>query len=54
MTLLPRKENEKFVWGEVESLAFRILKQKLTSKPIFTIPDFTKNLECQLTLQLMD
>ncbi|GJZ73231.1 putative reverse transcriptase domain-containing protein, partial [Tanacetum coccineum] len=36
-------ENKKYEWGEEEEEAFQMLKQKLCSAPILTLPDGTKD-----------
>jgi hypothetical protein len=36
------KKDVKYVWGEVQEIAFRALKHKLTSEPILQYPDFSK------------
>jgi hypothetical protein len=37
------KKDAKFVWGEEQEIAFRSLKQKLTSEPILQYPDFSSD-----------
>ncbi|XP_022023774.1 uncharacterized mitochondrial protein AtMg00860-like [Helianthus annuus] len=43
LTRLTRKK-ETFVWGKEQEEAFRILKEKLLSPPVLTLPDGTEDL----------
>ncbi|KAJ0932532.1 putative nucleotidyltransferase, Ribonuclease H [Helianthus annuus] len=43
LTRLTRKK-EKFVWGNEQEEAFRILKERLSSPPVLTLPDGTEDL----------
>ncbi|XP_022031400.1 uncharacterized protein LOC110932367 [Helianthus annuus] len=43
LTRLTRKK-EKFVWGKEQEEAFRILKERLSSPPVLTLPDGTEDL----------
>ncbi|XP_035845155.1 uncharacterized protein LOC118491458 [Helianthus annuus] len=43
LTRLTRRK-EKFVWGKEQEEAFRILKEKLSSPPVLTLPDGTEDL----------
>ena len=38
------KKDAKFLWGEDQEVAFRTLKQKLTSKPILKYPNFLEEI----------
>lgn len=42
------KKHSKEVWGEAQTNAFNILKEKLTSAPILTCPDFSKTFLLQV------
>ena len=35
----------KFDWGESQERAFNMLKDKLTSSPVLSLPDFSKTFE---------
>ncbi|XP_022032311.1 uncharacterized mitochondrial protein AtMg00860-like [Helianthus annuus] len=43
LTKLTRKK-EKFVWGKDQEEAVRVLKEKLSSSPVLTLPDGTEDL----------
>ena len=41
------KKNVGFKWGEAQEQAFNMLKDKLTSSPLLTLPNFSKTFEIE-------
>ncbi|KAJ0522750.1 putative nucleotidyltransferase, Ribonuclease H [Helianthus annuus] len=38
------RKKEKFVWGKEQEVAFRVLKERLSSSPVLTLPDGNEDL----------
>jgi hypothetical protein len=48
------KKNVKFYWGADQENAFSIIKERLCSAPMLTLPDFNKNFEIECDVSVIE